>query len=188
MRWCKYCGKQCGGSSKIKCGISIQSNSSTSGYTQMNQKVESRRDVCVAVVVQSLSCLWLFEIPWTIACQTFLSCTVFQSLLKFMSSELVILSNHLIFCRPLLLLPSVFPSIRIFSNESPLHIRWPNYCSFSISPSNEHSELIAHNSQKVQKIQIFITGWVDKPNVLYTYNEIYFNSKKEWNSDICRNT
>ena len=68
-----------------------------------------------------------------------------KSLLKFISIESVMLSNHLILCLPLLLLPSIFPSIRIFSNESALHIRWPNYwsCSFSISPSNEHSRLIS---------------------------------------------
>ena len=78
-------------------------------------------------VVQSLTCVWLFVSPWTAACQT-----ISRSLLKLISTELVMLSNHLILCRPLLL-PSVFPSIRVFSNESVLHIRWPKYWSFSFS-------------------------------------------------------
>ena len=69
--------------------------------------------------------------------------TISWNFLKFMSIELVILSNHLILCRPLFLLPSIFPSITVFSNESALHIRWPKYCSFSISPSNEYSGLIS---------------------------------------------
>ena len=83
--------------------------------------------------------------PWTTACQTSLSITNSQSLLKLMSIELVMSSNHLILCHPLLLLPSIFPSIRVFSNESRLHIRWPKYWSFSfnISPSNEHPGLIS---------------------------------------------
>ena len=80
--------------------------------------------------------------PWTAAHQASLSITNFQSLLKFMSIELVILSNHLILCCPLLLLPSILPNIRVFSNESVRHIGWPKYWSFSfsISPSNEYSE------------------------------------------------
>ena len=95
--------------------------------------------------VQLLSHVQLFAIPWTAACQAFLSITNFQNLLKLMSIESVILSNHLILCHPLLLLPSVFPSLRVFSNESVLPIRWPKYWSFSynISPSNEYSGLIS---------------------------------------------
>ena len=83
-------------------------------------------------------------IPWTAAHQACLSITNSDSLLKLMSIESVMPSNHLIFCRPLLLPPSIFPSIRAFSNESDLHIRWPKYWSFSfsISPSNEYSGLI----------------------------------------------
>ena len=80
--------------------------------------------------------------PLTAAHQASLSITDTLSLLKFMSIESVMLSNHLILCRPLLLLPSIFPSIRVFSNESVLHIRWPKNCSFSICPSNEYSGLI----------------------------------------------
>ena len=83
--------------------------------------------------------------PWTVACQASLSITNSGSLLKLMSIESVMPSNHLILCRPLLLLPSIFPSIRVFSNESVLCIRWPKYWSFSfsISPSNEHPGLIS---------------------------------------------
>ena len=95
--------------------------------------------------VQSLSRVQLFVTPWTAAHQAFLSITNSQSLLKLMSIESVMPSNHLILCRPLLLLSSIFPSIRVFSNGSVLHIRWPKYwsCSFNISPSNEHSGLIS---------------------------------------------
>ena len=90
--------------------------------------------------VQLLSCVRLFETPWTVACQASLSITNSQSLLKLMSIESVMPSNHLIFCHPLLFPPSVFPSNRVFSNESVLCIRWPKYWSFSfnISPSNEY--------------------------------------------------
>ena len=86
--------------------------------------------------VQSLSCVWLFAIPWTAACQASLSITNSWSLLKLMSIELVMASTHLILWHPLLLLPSIFPSIIVFSNESVLPIRWPKYwsSSFSISP------------------------------------------------------
>ena len=89
------------------------------------------------VVVQSLSCIQLFATPWTAACQASLSFIISQSLLKLMSIESVMPPNHLILCCPLLLLPSIVPSIRVFSNESALHLWWPNYWNFSISPSNE---------------------------------------------------
>ena len=95
--------------------------------------------------VQSLSRVLFFATPWTTACQASLSITNFWSPPKPMCIESVMPSNHLILCHPLLLLPSIFPSIRIFSNESALHIRWPKYWSFSfsISPSNVHSGLIS---------------------------------------------
>ena len=83
------------------------------------------------VVVQSLSCVRLFVTPWVAVCQASLSFTISQSLLKLMSIESVIPSNHLVLCRPLLLLPSIFPSSSVFSNESTLCIRWPKYWSFS---------------------------------------------------------
>jgi len=100
------------------------------------------------VVVQSLSHVQLFVTPWTAACQPSLS----FSMLKFMFTELVIPTKHLILCRPLLLLPSILPSTRVFSNESALCIRWPKYWSFScsISPSSEYSGLIS-----------FKIGWFD---------------------------
>ena len=95
--------------------------------------------------VQSLSRVWLFATPWIAALQASLSITNSWSLLKLVSIELVMPSNHLILCRPLLLLPSIFPSIRVFSNKSALRIRWPKYWSFSfsLSPSNEHPGLIS---------------------------------------------
>ena len=97
------------------------------------------------MLVSSLSHVQLFVTPRTTACQASLSFTIIWSLLKLMSTESMIPSSHLILCRPLLLLPSIFPSIRVFSNESGLHIRWPKYWSFSfsISPSNEYSGLIS---------------------------------------------
>ena len=102
--------------------------------------------ICLAhSSVQLLSHVRLFVTPWTAACQASLSITNYQSLLKLMSTELVMPFNHLILCRPLLLLPSIFPSIGVFSSESVLHIRWPKNrsFSFSISPSNEYSGLIS---------------------------------------------
>ena len=95
--------------------------------------------------VQLLSCVWLFATPWAAACQASLPITNSQSLLKPMSIESVMPSNHLILCHPLLLLPSIFPSIRVFSNKSVLRIKWPKYWSFSfnISSSSEYSGLIS---------------------------------------------
>ena len=96
--------------------------------------------------VQSLSRVWLFATPWIAAHQASLSITDSWSSFKLMSIELVMPSNQLILCYPLLLLPSIFSSIRVFSNESTLHIRWPKYYwsfSFNISPSNEHSGLVS---------------------------------------------
>ena len=95
--------------------------------------------------VQSLSCVWLFVTLWIAARQASLSISNSWSLIKLMSIESVMPSNHLILCHPLLLLPPICPSIRVFSSESTLHMRWPKYwCfSFSISPSNEHAELIS---------------------------------------------
>ena len=95
--------------------------------------------------VQSLNHVWLFATPWTAAHKASMSITNSQSLLKLVSIQSVIASNHLILCHPLLFLPSVFPSFKVFSNESVLRIRWPKYWSFSfsISPSNEFSGLIS---------------------------------------------
>ena len=110
--------------------------------------------------VQLLSHVWLFTIPWTATWKASLSITNSRSLLKHISIKSEMRSNHLILCHPLLLLPSIFPSIRVFSNESVLHIRWPKdwSFSFSISPSNEYLELIS-----------FMIDWLD---LLAVYSEL----------------
>ena len=109
------------------------------------------------VFVQSLHHVWLFATPWTAACQASLSFTYSQSLLKLICIESVMLSNHLILCHPLLLLHSIFPSIRVFSNESVLCIRWPKYWSFSFSisiiPSGEYSGLISFKTLMLGNIE-----------------------------------
>ena len=112
--------------------------------------------------VQSLSHVQLFATPWTAARQASLSITNSWNLLKLMSIELVMPSNHLILCCPLLPLLSIFPSIRVFSNESVLHIKWPKYWNFSfrISPSNEYSGMIS-----------FRMDWLDLLAVHWTLKE-----------------
>ena len=114
--------------------------------------------------VQSLPCVRLFATPWTAACQASLSITNSPSLLKLMSIDSVTPSNHLIFCQPLLLPASIFPIIRVLSNESALHIRWPNYwsSSFSIGRSNEYSGLIS-----------FRMDWLDLLAVQGTLNSLF---------------
>ena len=119
------------------------------------------------VAAQSLYRVTLFDILWTAARQALLSFTIPQSLLRFMSIESVMQSNHLILCCLLLLLPLIFSSIRVFSNESALHIRWAKYWSFgfNISPSNEYSGLISFRinhwtTMKIQELQAFLTPWV----------------------------
>ena len=123
--------------------------------------------VCSVSSVQSLSCVQLFATPCTAACQASLSITNSWSLLKLMSIELVMPSKHLILCHPLLLTPSIFPSMRIFSNESVLCIRWPKYgsFSFSISPSNEHPGLIS-----------FRIDWLDLLAVQGTLKSLFSNT------------
>ena len=130
------------------CGIRISVSVSFS-KTTMQSMSRRRADFYLLeidlLVVHSLSCVQLFAIPWTAAHQTSLSFTIFRSLLKLMSIESVMPSNHLILCHPLLLLPSIFPSFRVFSNELALCIKWPNYWNFSfnISPSSEYLGLIS---------------------------------------------
>ena len=106
--------------------------------------------------VQLLSHVWLFVTPWAAACQASLSTTNSQSLFKHMSIESVMPSNHLILCRPLLLPPSIFLNIRVFSNESVLCIRWPKYSSFSfsISPSNEYSGLVSFGMDWLDLLEV----------------------------------
>ena len=117
--------------------------------------------------VQSLSHVQFFATPWTAAHQASLSITNSQSLLKLMFIESVMPSNHLILCHPLLLPPSIFPSIRVFSNESVLRIRWPKYWSFSfnISPSNEHPGLIS-----------FRMGWLHLLAVSMGLSRVFSNT------------
>ena len=109
-------------------------------FTWRNREQKGKENLCQFVVVQVLSHAWLFATPGTTACQASVPFTVSWSLL--MSIDLVMPSNHLILCHPLLLPPSIFPSIRVFSNELALHIRWPKYSSFSISPFSEYLGLI----------------------------------------------
>ena len=130
-------------------------------------------------LLQSFSHVPLFATPWTAARQASLSITSSRSLLKLMSIESVIPSNHLILCRPLLFLPSIFPSTRIFSNESVLHIRWPKYWSFSFSigPSNEYSGLIS-----------FRIDWFDLLAVQGTLNSLLLHHSSKapilWHSAL----
>ena len=118
----------------------------------------------VVFVVQWLSCVPLFATPWAAAHQASLSFSLSQSLLKLLSIESVMPSSHLILCHPLLILPSVFPSIRVFSSEEALLVRWPEYWrfSFSISPSNECSELIS-----------FRIDWLDLLDVQGTLKSVF---------------
>ena len=106
--------------------------------------------------VQSLSHVWLFWTPWTAACQGSLSITNSWSLLKLMCIKLVMPSNHLILSHSLLLLPSTFPSIKVFSNKSILCIRWPKYCSFSfsISPANKYSGLVSFRTNCFDLLEV----------------------------------
>ena len=120
--------------------------------------------------------VWLFVAPWTAAHQASLSITNSQSLHKLMSIESVMPSNHLILCRPLLLLPSVFPRIRVFSNESALRIRWPKYWSFSfnVSPPNEHPGLIS-----------FKMDWLDLLAVQGTLKSLYQHHSSKASILLC---
>ena len=136
------------------------------------------------VVFQALRHVQLYATPWTAARQTSLSFTISQSLLKLIFTESVMPSNHLILCCPLFLLPSIFPSIRVFSSELALHIRWPKYCSFSISPSNEYSGLISFRVDwfdllAVQRIlKIFCSTAVQKHQ--------FFGAQSSWSNSHIR--
>ena len=125
--------------------MKVKEESEKVGLKLNIQKTKIMASGPISQSVQSLSCVWLFVTPWTAVHQTSLSITNSQSLLKHMSIEPVMPCNHLLLCRPLLLLPSIFPGIRVFLNESVLCIRWPKYWSFSfsISPPNEYSGLIS---------------------------------------------
>ena len=122
----------------------------------------------VSFFVQLLSRVWLFVIPWTVALQVSLSFTISWSLLKLMSIESVMPSNHLAFCHPLL--SSTFPNIGVFSNESALRIRWPKYWSFSfsISPSNEYSWLISFRIDWFNLLAV-------QGSLLHSFKNMHFN-------------
>ena len=123
----------------------------------------NRKKKCYPLCPVQFSCVRLFATQWTAARQASLSITNSWSLLKLKSTESLMPSNHLILCRPLFFPPSIFPSIRVFSNESALHIRWPRYWSFSfsISPSNKYSKLIS-----------FRMDWLDLPAVQGTLQSL----------------
>ena len=131
--------------------------------------------------VQSLSDVLLFATPWTAVCQASLPITNYQSLLKLISIKSVMPSNHLILCRPLLLPPSIFPSIRVFSNESLLRIRWSGYWSFSfsISTSNEYSGLISFRVDSLQSkgfSRVFSNTTVQKHQFFSSQLSLWSNS------------
>ena len=135
---------------------SVQFSCSVMSDSLQTQGLQHARLLPQLYLVQSFSHVQLFVNPWTAACQASLSITNCQSLLKLMSIELVIPSNHLILCCLLLLPPSTFPSIRVFANESALHIRCQSYCSFSfnISPSNEHPGLISFRRDQLDLLAV----------------------------------
>ena len=142
--------------------------------------------------VQSLSRVQLFVTPWTAAYQPSLSITNSRSLLKLMSIESVMPPNHLLLCCPLLLLPLIFPRIRVFSNELVLHIRWPKYwsLSFSISPSNEYSGLISFRIDWLDllAVQGNCTPWyfLAKTEKLYPYKNLHMHAYSSFVHD-CQN-
>jgi len=131
----------------------------------------------ITIVVQSLSRIQLFETPWTEACQASRSFTISQNLLKLMSIESCP-SHHLILCHPLLLLPSIFLSIRVFSIELALHIRWPKRWSFSfsISPSNEYSGLISFKIDWFDLLAVFSKTTVQKHQLFSAQLSLWSNS------------
>ena len=143
-------------------GLNLYSSSITLVFQIIPDVTFNSLKYSVVVVVQSLSQVRLFVTSWITAHQGSLSFTISWSLLKLMSIELVMPSNHLVLCHPLLLLPSLFPSIRVFSNELALHIRWPKYWSLSINPSNEYSGLIS-----------FMINWFDLLAVQRTLKTLF---------------
>ena len=130
--------------------------------------------------VQSLSHVRLFATPWIAARQASLSITNSQSLLKLLSIESVMPSNHLILCCPLFLSPSIFPSIRVFSNESVLHIRWPKYWSFSFSicPSNEYPGLIAFRMDWLDRLPVPVT--LESPLDCKEIQPVHLTGNQSW--------
>ena len=155
----------------LSCGLFFCKRSFPSMFVCREEPILTPWWICFFdfIIVQSLSCVWLFAAPWTAACQASLFFTISLSLLKLMFIESMMPSNHLLLCHSLLFLPSIFPSIRVFSHESVLHIRWPKYWSFSfsISPSDEYSELIS-----------FRMNWLDLLAVQATLKSLHHHSSK----------
>ena len=150
----------CFGSSSFSCNV--EQCACTHTHTNTGAHCMHTQCRCVHMCsVQLLSCVWLFATPWTAARQASLSITSSQSLLKLMSVKSVMPSSHLILCRPLLLLPSILPSFRVFSNKSVLRIRWPKYWSFSFSigPSNEYSGLLSFRMDWLDLLAVQGTLW-----------------------------
>ena len=160
--------------------------------------MDIRKDWKIFSSVQLLSCVWLFSTPWTVAFEASLSITNSCSLLKLMSIESVMPSNHLILCHPLLLLPSIFPSIRVFSSESILLIRWPKYWSFSFSililfepnlriiTRNQRSKcqhLLDHQkSKRVPEKYLLLLYWLWQSLWLCESQETVENSSRDGNT------
>ena len=163
------------------------------------KKIQGRGDICICmadslccaketqhckaiavIAVQSLSCVWLFVTPWTAACQASLSFTISWSLLKLMFIESVMPSNNIILSHPLLLLPSIFPSLKVLTNESALCIRWPKYWSFSfsISPFNEYSRLISFriSLQSKRLSSVFSNTTIQKHQTFGALPSLWSNS------------
>ena len=145
--------------------VKIENDSS---YCPLEHAAGQHPLVSSYVVVKSLSCIRLFLTPWTAAHQASLFFSSSWSLFRFMSVEWVLPSNHLILCCPLLLLPSIFPSIMVFSNEPVLHIKWPKYWNFSISPSSEYSCVIS-----------FRIDWFDHLAVQGTFESLLQHHKSK---------
>ena len=153
-------------------------------YVPVRKEQVSPLLTSLVVVVRSLGCVWLFAMAWTAASQASLCFTISWNLLRFMSIVSVMLSNHLILCHPLLLLPSIFPSIRIFSNELALRIRWPKDWSFSISPSSKF--LLWTNPLKEQGASTMLlrlrrpSRWLNTPICQQRFRNKSKNLELEW--------
>ena len=145
-------------------------------YIQLPSNTPEAQPLIKSSVVQSQSGVPLFVTPWTAAGQSSLSSTVLQSLLKFMSIELMMLSNHLTLCHLLLLLPSIFPSIRVFPSELVLLIRWPKYCSFSFSILNSFPYSVSYACWITREIFCFCCLFAFVKQVTIS----------EWFTDLCR--
>ena len=133
----------------------------------------------VYIIVQQLSRVWLYATPWTAACQASLSITNPQSLLKLMSIKSVMPSNHLILCCPLLLLPSIFPSIRVFSNQLALHIRWPKYSASASGLSMNIQDWLVLSPCTPRNSRVFSSTIVQNHQLFYESSDKMWSLEKE---------